>query len=82
MSKWLHSIYTDRGKDGDGTIDEVVCEVINEVLSIPGVQEAILLDALKNSDMSPKYDGIECIADIPFRHMWTIVLSNDESGGK
>ena len=61
-----------------GVHDGLACDIVTEMLDIPGVKEAVLIDALHNSHMSMKYDGLECIEDIPFQHAWTKVFNKEE----
>ncbi len=62
----------------NGTHDAIACDIVTTMLEIPGVAEAVLIDAMRRSNLSMKHDGMECIEDIPFRHAWNVVFNPQE----
>jgi hypothetical protein len=67
--------------DNDDASD-LACEVLREVLAVPGVTEAVLLHALKEHGSedfrNEPFNGcVESLTDVPFHVLWARIQRPD-----
>ena len=75
MGQFIKELY-DRE---DSVHDALACDFITEMLDIPGVREAVLIEAMKDESwFGIRENGLEQVSDIPFQWAWDHIMNRED----
>ena len=84
--KQIYHAYMDTMRDGRDVVeragadmDYVYCDLISTIIDIPGVKEAVIVEALKNNYYLNEFSP-ETVGDIPFQFVWDVIMNPGDLG--
>ena len=65
-------------EDFDGTIDDLLGEVVTRIIEVPEIRQAVILAALR-VDAYIKEDNPDTVGDIPWYVLWAHLMSTKDT---
>ena len=79
IKEQYHQLENKLGTDGlGGEVDHLLCDVITSIKELPGVEEAVLVAALKDTYYIHHFNP-DTVGDIAFQYIWDKLVNPEDT---